>query len=311
MLASRARRAWLLVVVTLGLLTAVAQSSTALARPKVATPATPSCGGSVLLKANGTPWQCSFDDEFSATKLDTTQWVPQLTANSSFATGPAGTEACYVNSPNNISQSGGYLSLTARAESAPFTCADPSGDFTTGYTSGMVSTYNGFHQTYGRFEVRAKLPTTTAKGLQETLWLWPVNDMKYGQWPGSGEIDLAEFYSQYSTLDVPYLHYSYDPSSVDSATHKNVVTAYNCGINYGAFNTYAIQWAPGAITILTNGKTCLTDNYAAFGLTAGAPFDQPFFIALTQALGIGTNAFDPATTPLPASTLIDYVRAWK
>ena len=34
-------------------------------------------------------------------------------------------------------------------------------------------------------------------------------------------------------------------------------------------------------------------------------------VALTQALGIGSNAFDPATTPLPATTQIDYVHVWK
>ena len=39
--------------------------------------------------------------------------------------------------------------------------------------------------------------------------------------------------------------------------------------------------------------------------------DQPFIVSLTQALGVGTNAFDPSTTPLPATTQIDYVRVWK
>jgi hypothetical protein len=34
-------------------------------------------------------------------------------------------------------------------------------------------------------------------------------------------------------------------------------------------------------------------------------------VALSQALGINTNAFNPATTPLPATTSIDYVRVWK
>jgi hypothetical protein len=34
-------------------------------------------------------------------------------------------------------------------------------------------------------------------------------------------------------------------------------------------------------------------------------------LALTQGLGIGTNALDPSITPLPATTQIDYVRVWK
>jgi hypothetical protein len=36
---------------------------------------------------------------------------------------------------------------------------------------------------------------------------------------------------------------------------------------------------------------------------------NPFVIALTQALGIGTNR-DDQYTPLPGTEQIDYVRAW-
>jgi hypothetical protein len=34
-------------------------------------------------------------------------------------------------------------------------------------------------------------------------------------------------------------------------------------------------------------------------------------MALTQALGIGGNAFVDGKTPLPATTEVDYVRIWK
>ena len=50
-----------------------------------------------------------------------------------------------------------------------------------------------FSQTYGRFEVRAQVPAPAIKGLQETFWLWPDNDTRYGSWPGSGEIDFDRF----------------------------------------------------------------------------------------------------------------------
>ena len=53
------------------------------------------------------------------------------------------------------------------------------------------------------------------------------------------------------------------------------------------------------------------DSWNPLGLVRPAPFDQPFMVALAQALGIGGNASDPATTPLPASTRIDYVRVWQ
>jgi beta-glucanase (GH16 family) len=282
--------------------------------PASKAPAT-SCGGEVPpVKPGGGSWTCSFDDEFAAATgdpaaLNTTWWTPQLTATSAFTTGPVGSEACYVNTPNNVSVSGGALHLTARKEAAPFNCG---GLFRTQYTAGSVSTYTGFNQTYGRFEVRALLPQTTTSGLQETLWLWPVNDVKYGAWPASGELDFSEFYSQYASLDVPYIHYLYNASTVNATTHTNTVTAYTCQISLTQYNDYAVVWSPGSFTITINGNTCLVDNYIANGgLTGAQPFDQPFFIALTQALGIGTNAFNPATTPLPATTSVDYVRVWK
>ncbi|HWB66505.1 MAG TPA: glycoside hydrolase family 16 protein [Mycobacteriales bacterium] len=278
----------------------------------------PLCGGELVLKPDGTPWVCSFDDEFDATtgdptQLDRSKWVVQTTAASNFWTGPYPNFACYVDDPNNVSVSDGYLNLTARQESAPFDCHGLGGTtLPTSYTAGEVTTNGTFSQTYGRFEVRAKLPSATVKGLQETLWLWPVDDTKYGAWPDSGEIDFAEFYSQYPTLDVPYIHYQYDASTTDPATDTNVVTnTTDCTINPGSFNDYVAVWEPGTITLSVNGHTCVTDHYVATGLTPPAPFDQPFFLTLTQALGVNTNAFDPATTPLPATTQVDYVRVWK
>jgi beta-glucanase (GH16 family) len=296
--------------VLLGILTFGCSYGFSLAPPPPPPPL--NCYEGQIPKPGGGYWTCSFDEEFNGTTLNTSQWTPQLTSNSAYTTGTPTAAACYVNTPNNISVSGGYLHLTAREESAPFACTYPGGSFTTQYTSGMVTAVYGFHQTYGRFEIRAKLPNTAVEGLQETLWLYPVN-LTYGAWPASGEIDLAEFYSEYATLDIPYIHYNYDPSTVNPATNTNIVTAYTCSIDYTQFNTYTMVWEPGTITLMYNGNTCLIDNYVPdAGLTSPEPFNQPFFIALTQALGgVGTNAFTPGTTPLPATLQIDYARVWK
>jgi beta-glucanase (GH16 family) len=282
------------------------------ARPPKHTPDPSTCGGEVPApKPDGTSWTCSFDDEFDSTtgdasSLNTAWWTPQLSATTGYTTGTYPSFACYVDSTNNISVSGGALHLTVRKESAPLPC----GAASTQYTAGMVTTAQHFSQTYGRFEARAELPPVAVAGLQETLWLWPVNDTQYGAWPGSGEVDFSEFYSVYSTLDVPYIHYNYDSSTTNPVTNTNVVTNY-CLINPSQYNDYAVVWQPGSFQITINGVVCLTDNYQPSNVSSPAPFDQPFFIALTQALGVGTNAFNPATTPLPATTNVDYVRVWQ
>jgi beta-glucanase (GH16 family) len=260
----------------------------------------PTCGGTTITKSTGGSWTCTFDDEFNGTSLDTSMWAPVVTAVNGYHSGAE----CFVNSANNISESGGYLNLTARAEATPFTCNSPTGSYTTQYTSGSVSSNGKFSQTYGRFEIRAAFPAATVAGLQTALWLYP-NTQSYGSWPTSGEIDIAESYSQYPDRVIPYIHYT------SSAPDPNV-TNNNCLITASAFHSYVLEWTTTQLTVSYDGTTCLVDNWTpAAPLVAPQPFNQPFFIALTQALGTGTNSFDPATTPLPATTRIDYVRAWK
>jgi beta-glucanase (GH16 family) len=282
--------------------TTTTSTSTTTTTTSTTTPAAPTaCGGEVVAKASGGDWQCTLDDEFGGSSLDSSKWVVQTTAGSALSAN----NACLVNSPNNVSVANGVLSLTVREEAAPFTCTSPGGSFQTQYTGGMVDTWGLFSQAYGRFEVRAKLPATAAQGLQETLWLYP-QALKYGAWPASGEIDFAEFFSMYHNLDVPYIHYN------QGASDPNV-TAYNCSVSdWSQFHTYAVEWTPSSITILYDGSTCLVDRWTpASPLIAPQPFDQPFIICLTQGLGYGANAVSPGTTPLPATTEIDYVRAWK
>jgi beta-glucanase (GH16 family) len=270
--------------------TTTTSTTTTTTSPPSNTTTTPKdCQGSTPLGLGGN-WTCTFDDEFNGTSLDTKLWAPELTAQNLYVAGPD----CYVDNPNTISESGGYLYLSA-VKVPTFNCV---GSYTSQYETGMVTTRSLFTQTYGAFEVNAKLPVSTAPGLQETFWLYPQN-MTYGKWPASGEIDFAEFYSQYPNLDVPYIHYTYSSSDPN-------VTSYNCDINPGQFNTYGVDWSPTSITVLYNGNVCLTDSW----LNGPAPFNQPFFIALTQALGLsGSNAVN-ANTPLPAATTIDWVRAW-
>jgi beta-glucanase (GH16 family) len=269
--------------------------------PPPPTPPAPTCGGEVVAKPTGGNWVCTFDDEFNGTSLDTTKWTPNLTATNGYHSGVE----CVVNTPNNISESGGYLNLTVRKEAAPFVCKDPSGNYTTQYTAATVTTATTFSQAYGRFEIRALFPAATVAGLQSSLWLYPEAGTKFGAWPLSGEIDIAEEYSQYPDRAIPYIHYR------SAATDPNVTNNY-CMLNPSTFNVYTAVWTTTSITISYNGTTCISDTWkAAAPLTGAEPFNQPFFVALTQALGINTNVFDAATTPLPATTQIDYVRVWK
>lgn len=257
------------------------------------------CGGQSAVSVGGQQWSCTFDEEFNGNSLDSSKWIAQQTANSNYHSGME----CYEDSPNNVSVSSGALHLTAEKEAAPFMCpAIPA--YQTSYTSGMVSTYQRFNQTNGLFAVRAKISAATEPGLQTSLWLYPAK-LTYGAWPASGEIDIAEMFSQYPTLAIPYVHYNNSFADPD-ATNDNCVIG-----DPSQFHTYAVAWTPQSLTFIYDGTTCLVDHWnAAVPQSDPEPFDKPFIICLTQALGIGTNAFEPGTTPLPATTTVDWVRVW-
>lgn len=270
-------------------------------------PAAPICGGPDPVKADGSSWVCSYDDEFNGTELDRRFWFPQETASSGFTTGSKGMYACAEDTPDTIGVHDGKLELSLIELPSVRSCGH--GKYSK-YAFGHVMHFQTFAQTYGKYEVRAKIPDLTVPGVQQSFWLWPVKN-KYGHWPASGEIDFAEMYSSHPGVLRPYIHYL--PGQTAAGTNKNITTK-SCSINVGEYNTYGVEWKPGQLTIMLNGEVCFTNDYSsAVALLQGkySPFDQPFYLALTQAMGTTGNLYDPAVVPDRVTTEIDYVRIWK
>jgi beta-glucanase (GH16 family) len=251
------------------------------------------CGGHPTVpKAGGGVWTCDFGDEFNAGTLDRTLWTPQTTKGSGF---DSNDQDCFMDSPNNVSVSGGALVLTSRQEAAPFVCEDTV-PRSTQYTSGSVSTYQTKSVDHGRVEVRAKILSGKVQGTHTAFWLFP-QDLIGG--PGKGEIDIAEVYGIYSDRAIPFIHSPVE--AVDSTRTNN----YCMIANIADWNTYVVEWTAQSITIIYNGQVCLTDTLAA------SSFNKDYMVALTQALGWPGNDFQPGVTPLPAQTLVDYVRVYR
>ncbi|BBH18047.1 hypothetical protein Back2_23340 [Nocardioides baekrokdamisoli] len=248
------------------------------------------CGYNII---NSRLYKCTFDDEFNSTKLDTSKWV----VSTGFVTGDASAYACTVNDPRYINVSGGSLHLTAAQVSTPVPC---NGYPASNYEAPTVSTWHLFSQQYGHYEIKMRTTATTAPGLQESVWMWPDDRYSAVNWPVSGEIDVAETYSNYPGLAIPYLHYS---ATDNGGAVPGTNTAWNCNAQRGVWNTYTVDWTATSITVGINGTTCLVNT------SADPAFQKRYIMAISQALGSGTDALTSGT-PLPATTDVDYVRVW-
>jgi beta-glucanase (GH16 family) len=261
--------------------------------------AAPDPCGAPVPRAGGGTWTCTFADDFGGTSVDPAKWVKLTTQASGFTNGGE----CYVDGPDNIAVADGTLRLTARQEPAPISCPGLPTGSTTSYTGASVTSVGRFAQAYGRFEIRARFPAAQDAGLHSALWLWPVNDTRYGAEPASGEVDIAEFYTSSPDRVIPYVHYA-NPADT-------TVTNNECMVDHpDRFHVYTLEWTPLALEISIDGRQCVVNNWQPVGMAKPAPFDQPFFLNLTQAIGTGANGVTPGTE-LPGTTQVDYVRVWR
>lgn len=293
----------LLVGSTLGI---VSSPSTQAAEPatvetSVARAAGPDCGDRLYRKPGGGYWRCSFADDFDGARLNRNKWTVVTTADSGYQ---SGTDACFVDDPANIFVANGRLNLRTLTVSS-FACEHVAGlDYPTTYTSGSVTTGDKFQQVYGRYEFRVKFPAAKRIGLHSAVWLYP-NRAYYGTWPASGEIDIAERFTAYENRLIPYVHYLRDGDEYHDTNEDCHVARLS-----DRFHKLVLIWTAKGMTIKYDGHRCLRVRTAA-DLGSNKPFDKPFSVLLTEALGVGHNQFRPGHTPLPATMQVDYVRVWR
>lgn len=251
------------------------------------------CAG-VILKPDGTPWRCTFDDEFDGPRLDTSRWVAQSNTPSGDL---SSYYACFEDTPSTVSVSGGALHLSLVRMPTPIGCgSEPRPAW---FAAGQVSTYHLFSQAYGRFEARVRTTASYSPGLHEAFWLWPDDRFTHLNWPTTGEIDVAETYSNSPHLAVPYLHYT---ANDNGGPIDGVTTAF-CWAERAAWNTYDLTWTPTSITVAINGRTCLENT------SHDPAFTARYILMLSGTIGLGPDA-PTVTTQIPATTDVDYVRVW-
>ncbi len=180
------------------------------------------------------------------------------------------------------------------------------------YTSGRISTQNLKSFTYGRFEVRAKVPN--GQGYLPAFWLMANDENVYGQWPRCGEIDCMEVMGQDTNKLYGTIHYG-NPHAESQGTYtiEDGKESFSDG-----FHTFTCDWEPGKITWYVDGKKyheesnwhSTTEGQGT--LTYPAPFDQPFYIILNLAVG-GSWVGNPneETSFVDNPFVVDYVRVYQ
>ncbi|MBL8811365.1 MAG: glycoside hydrolase family 16 protein, partial [Planctomycetaceae bacterium] len=203
----------------------------------------------------------------------------------------------YTDRSENVRIENGCLVLEARKERADIqgTVRD--------YSSGRVRSKRRGDWTYGRFEMRAKLPS--GQGVWPAFWLMPT-DNKYGTWASSGEIDIMEFKGQEPNNVWGTLHYG---GTWPNNKHSGSQYKLPSGNLTDDFHTYGLEWSEGKIQWLLDGKVWQTQTkWESAGGKYPAPFDQDFHIILNLAIGGGFVGAPNEQTPFPATYLIDWVK---
>lgn len=225
-----------------------------------------------------------WSDEFTAGPLNTSGWNYEQGA-----TGWGNNELeNYTNSINNVHIDSGYLHISA---------LNPSEG---SYTSGRITTQGKQEFTYGRIEIRAKLPE--GQGIWPALWMLGSNFATAG-WPACGEINIMELLGHQTSTVHGTLHWN-------SNGHQSRGGQYDLpnGTFSSGFHNFTLIWTPNNFKWLVDGH-----QYLSFSRTeiSPFPFDLPQFFILNVAVGGNWPGPPDQTTRFPQHMIVDYIRVYQ
>lgn len=155
------------------------------------------------------------------------------------------------------------------------------------YTSGMLTTFESFSQTYGYFEIRADMPET--HGTWPAFWLLPAD----GTWPP--ELDVIEMRGQDPNQLILTAHTN------ANGDHSQIRSVANVASTEG-FHTYGLLWTEEELVWYFDGAEVAR---------ADTPEDMHDPMYMIVNMGLGGWAGTPENgLETPAEMKVDYIRAY-
>lgn len=178
---------------------------------------------SAATAAPGT-WEIAWEDDFSGTELNTTNWTPSN--YSQVISQYDGHSALFI--ADRVTVADGALVITTVYD--PRTLDGVAYNF----TSGWVDSQHKRNMTRGRFEASMRMPVANASGAWPAWWLLPEGLC----WPVGTEIDIVEYYvgeghNQHSRPE--------NPSQMSSSYHYG----YSCGADHYSYPVDTVWWPSG------------------------------------------------------------------
>lgn len=239
---------------------------------------------------NSDGWNEVFYDDFEGTDSvpDPTKWRILEPGKAEWAKYHSGTV-------ENSYQKDGILYLVAKKD----------GDT---YKTGAIDTQGKFDFTYGKVEVRAKMPAFV-DGEHTGIWMMPTPPAE--AWPKSGEIDIMEHIKQQDYV-WETIHTYWADDMGHSGDPKVGATA---SINPHDWNTYSVTWTPESITYSINGVENFTYPNNHLSGEDGFyqwPFDKNFYLILSISVGGADTWAGPIDNAgLPAVFQVDWVKIYQ
>jgi beta-glucanase (GH16 family) len=171
------------------------------------------------------------------------------------------------------------------------------------YTSARLLTKNKAQWTYGKFEIKAKIPT--GRGMWPAIWMLSAKDPL--QWPDDGELDIME-------------EVGFDQNVIHGTVHNKAFNGGNGKQKGGAklvpdadkaFHVYSMEWSEREVNFSIDSVSYYSYFNRGLGFD-GWPYYKDFFMILNVAVGGnwgGIQGFDDSI--FPQQMIVDYVRVYQ